>query len=135
MKVKMLALTAALCLSLSACSSSPTYLTEEQSIAKRTVIMASGSDIDNLAVRSIIRDDGLVQVALKGQGTSTRTVYVKIIWEDSNGMTINTALSAWQKKKIISGQPVSWTFIAPNKSATNYQIIITDNIGDGTLNV
>ena len=135
MKVKMLALTAALCLSLSACSSAPVQLTEDQSTASRTVIMANGSDIKNLGVRSFIKDDGLLQVDLKGSAARTKTLYVKVIWEDVDGMTINTAQSAWQKKKIVSGVPVSWAFIAPNKAAKDYRIVITDDIGDGTLKV
>ncbi len=134
MNMKMLALAGALCFSLAACGSDPVHLTEEQSTAQRTVIM-NDDYIENLAVRSVVKNNGLLSVNLNGTGDTNGTVYVKVIWKNAEGMVINTAQSAWQKKKIISGLPLSWDFIAPNVSAKNYQIIVTDDIGSGDLEV
>lgn len=125
-----------LCVSAAACSSSTQVLPQEGSERlKQTVIVADTVSIDDLNIRTVTKEDGIVRVNLSGKTSSNRTVYVKIVWQDADGMLINSKQSAWQRKKILATAPFIWEFVAPTSAAVQYQIIITDDIGDGTLEV
>lgn len=139
MKLKMfktLSVLGAACMLLQviACANMGTEQVAADSAVSKVQIAGGVSDID-VKVRSAVQSDGFLKLNIIGTSASTQTVYLKVMWFDADGMVVSTRQSDWQLKKMIANVPFAFMAIAPSARVKDYRIIITDDIGDGLLQV
>lgn len=84
------------------------------------------SDITIKYITSVKNESGLLEVRLAGLNntSSYKKLEYKINWLDRAGFKIPTILSRWTAFSAFESAEFSFSTVAPNKSATDFRILI-----------
>lgn len=144
MKISLKALSAlAVCAALSACQNTVNTVENTDksgtpNVIRDTRFVTDGWLRDRLVLRSVktaisptghlvvevtatnVRTGALAQTWSGLTGANPYTVDYKFVWQDANGMTVDTQLSIWQTKTVKPGETVFFKSTAPTPQCKDF---------------
>lgn len=85
----------------------------------KTAVSASGHLTVEVAATNV-RTGALAQTWSSMTGDVPYTVDYKFVWQDENGMTVDSVLSVWQSRQIKPGETVYFKSTAPTKECKDF---------------
>ena len=91
----------------------------------RTAVTPSGHMMVEVAATNV-RTGVLAQAWSGVTGEVPYTVAYKFIWQDANGITVDSPLSIWQSKQIKPGETAFFKAVAPNPDCKDFILNIKE---------